>query len=316
MSAYIVPYIRLLGLTIVPVMVGVILRRRGVSKKTATRIFLAVLFGFQLPIVFLSIWTARITAAARYLPLLTLAAWFITMGIARGVSGLLKHEPRQRGSFIMSMCLSNHGYTLLGLIVFVLFGHEGLSQASYAQMGIVPFLFLVCFPAARYYGSGGADISTGRLIKDSLTDPRILPLAAMLIGLMLNISGIARPSPCAKLLPYLVYVGTILSGLAVGILFGGFKLGKYARENVFSFVYRLTIYPAIFAGLACICGLGVFDTRILILFGLVPSALFSNMVSDFFDLDTDMTASIFAVGGLLFMFLVLPIYAFIVLSLN
>jgi hypothetical protein len=79
------------------------------------------------------------------------------------------------------------------------------------------------------------------------------------------------------------------------------------------FIYRLTLYPAMFAGMALVCGLGALDTSILVLFGLVPSALFSNLVADFFDLDTDMTASIFAVGTLLFLFLVLPVYTFVVL---
>lgn len=315
MSQYLVPYAKLLALTVLPVAAGIVLRRAGVPRKGSKFLFSVALFGCQTVIVVLAVWTARLAGTAFALPFLTLAGWFATALVARLTSGRMRHGPRQRGAFICAMCMSNHGYTLLGIVALMLFGQEGLSQATYAQIFIVPFLVLFCFPLGRFYGRGEGKMPVAEVIRRSALDPRSIPVVAMGVGLALNLSGAERPGWCAAVLPYLVYVGTISSGLAIGLLFRGLSLGRFWRENLFSFAYRASVYPLVYAGLALAFGLGGLDARILILFGLVPPALFSNLVADFFGLDTGLTNSLFIVGTALFLVVVLPVYAFLATSM-
>jgi predicted permease len=47
---------------------------------------------------------------------------------------------------------------------------------------------------------------------------------------------------------------------------------------------------------------------ILVLYGLVPSALLANLLAVFFDLDSELTSSMFLVSTLLFLVFVLPVF--------
>ena len=99
------------------------------------------------------------------------------------------------------------------------------------------------------------------------------------------------------------------SGAAVGLLFRGAQLSRYWRENAISFVYRSSFYPLLYGALALLFGLGALDLRILVLYGLVPSALLANYLAVFFELDTELTSSVFVVSTVAFMLTVLPAYA-------
>lgn len=309
MSEFLAPYLKLVALALGPVLVGVACRAAGVPPKVSRYLFSIALYGCQMVIAVLAVWVARIGGQAILLPVVTLAGWLVSAGVAWPASRLMRHAPAQRGSFILTICMSNHGYSLLGIVALVLFGEEGLAQATFAQFLIVPFLVLFCFPLGRFYGEGAGKMSAKELVTKSLADPRNILLGAMVLGLGLNLAQTPRPEWCSAVLRVLVYVGTISSGLAAGLLFRGLGLRKYLRENVFSFVYRSSAYPLFFAGLALALWMGPLDTRILVLFGLVPSALFSNMVADIFDLDTGLTSSVFVTGTVLFLALVLPVYA-------
>ena len=315
MSLYLASYLPLLGWTLIPIAAGVLLRRSGVPGRASRYLFLFALFACQMPIVLLATWAARISRSSWPLPFLVLAGWLAAAGVARWVSGRMNHPPRRRGAFIVSMCMSNHGYTLLGLVAMVLFGDAGLSQATYAQLMIVPFLVLVCFPLGRFYGEGQGRVPLRTIMLKCLADPRSLPMAAMLAGVVLNLSGLDRPGSCERVVAWFVYTGTIVSGLAMGLLFRGLFLKRFFRENVFSFLYRLTAYPLMYFGMAAAAGLAGLDVKIIVLFGLVPSALFASLVAEFFGLDTDLTSSVFVVGTLLFLLAVLPVYALVVLRI-
>jgi predicted permease len=60
--------------------------------------------------------------------------------------------------------------------------------------------------------------------------------------------------------------------------------------------------------LARAVGLSALDTAILVLYGLVPSALLANLLAVFFELDTDLTSSMFLVSTGLFLVFVLPVF--------
>jgi predicted permease len=308
MSPYLAPYGKLLAWILLPPLIGLLLRRSGAPRQTSRLLFLFGLFCCQTPVVLLAIWVARASKGAQYLPFLTLTGWLVTALIAWRVSLKWQHSVGQRGAFIVSMCLSNHGYTLLGLVAFMVFGETGLAQATYALLPVVPFLVLFCFPVGLHYGEGGRARSLSALLKTAAVDPRSVPLLAMLAGLALNVAGVERPHWCATLLSPLVYLGTATTGMAVGVLLDGSALRGFAREHAFSFAYRSTAYPLLFYALARLTGLDGTNTMILVLYGLVPTALYASLVAEFFGLDTNLTSAMFAVSTVLFAFVVLPLY--------
>jgi predicted permease len=293
-----------------PILVGVILGRLGVSRRAARGLFAFSLYGCQTVVIVSALWIARIQAEARILPLLALSGWLFTSLLAWLVSRKLSDEAPKRGAFIVSMGMSNNGFTLLGFIALALFGEPGLAQATYAQLFYTSFFLLFCFPIARIFGRRGERGSLRALLRDNAVDPRVWgPLLAIGCGLALNGGHVARPALVSQLARILIFLGTIASSCAIGLLFSGFHLRRYWRENLISLIYRCTIYPVFYWGLSRWVGLGSLDTTILVLYGLAPSALLANLLAVFFELDTDLTNSMFLVSTILFVGFVLPVFA-------
>lgn len=312
MSELLLPYLTVVGWVLGPVLLGATWGRFGAPASASRRLFDFSFYGAQTLITLCSLWIARIDRTSAAMPLLAASGWLATAGVAWLVSRWLEHPPEKRGAFIATMSQSNNGFSLLGFAALVLFGEAGLAQATYAQALMSPYLLLFCFPMARMYSRYGAASgkSIGRVLLDNVRDPRVfLPLAAISCGLLLNVCDVPRPESVSTLVRRLIYIGTASSGVAVGLLFRGAQLRQYWRENVVSFVYRSSLYPLFYAGLALAFGLDPLDARILILFGLVPSALLANYLAVAFELDTDLTSSVFVVSTVAFLAGVLPAYA-------
>lgn len=301
--------LRISGWVLTPILLGFLIAKLGVPKRAARGFFNFAFYGCQTVVTVCAVWIARIHAEARLLPLLALSGWLITTGIAWLVSPKLSDDPPRRGAFIVSMNMSNNGFTLLGFVALAVFGEAGLAQATYAQLFYTPFFLLGCFPIARMFGRGSEQKPLGRLLLDNAVDPRVwVPLLAIALGLGLNAAGVERPPLVGQITRFLIFVGTAASSCAIGILFSGFHLRRYWRENAISFVYRSTLYPLFYWGIARLVGLRPLDTVILVLYGLVPSALLANLLAVFFELDTELTSSMFLVSTLLFLVLVLPVF--------
>jgi predicted permease len=300
------------GWVILPILVGVLLRRLGVPRHAARAFFGFAFYGCQTTVTVCALWIARIHAEARFLPALALSGWLITAALSWFVSRKLSHAGPAGGAFILSMSMSNNGFTLLGFIALALFGEAGLAQATYAQLLYTPFFLLCCFPIARIFGRRAAEQPLGALLLDNARDPRVwVPLLAIGCGLGLNAAHVSRPSYVAPITHILIYLGTATSSCAIGLLFSGFHLRRYWRENLISLVHRCTFYPLFYWGLARAVGLNALDTAVLVLYGLVPSALLANLLAVFFELDTDLTSAMFLVSTALFLLFVLPVFALV-----
>ena len=311
MTQLLLPYLTVVGWVLGPVLLGTIWGRLGAPQAAPRLLFNFAFYGCQTFITLCSLWIARIDRTSVMMPVLSTSGWLLTAGIAWLVSVWFRHPPDRRGAFIVAMSQSNNGFTLLGFVALVLFGELGLAQAAYSQSFNGPYLLLFCFPVARIYSSAaGAGKTLRQIVLQNLTDPRVfLPLATISMGLCLNLGSVARPPIVGEIVRPLIYLGTACSGAAVGLLYRGALLRRYWRENAFSFAYRSTLYPLYYAGLAWLFELDPLDARILILYGLVPSALMANYLAVSFELDTELTSSVFVVSTVLFLVGVLPAYA-------
>ncbi|HET7541224.1 MAG TPA: hypothetical protein VFK05_15205 [Polyangiaceae bacterium] len=297
---------------LLPIAFGVLLSRLGVPKRAARGLFGFGFYGCQTVVTTSAIWVARIQAEARVLPALALLGWLITAVLAWLVSGKLRSHSERRGAFILSMAMSNNGFTLLGFVALAAFGEAGLAQATYAQLLYTPFFLLCCFPIARAFGRRTTAQPLLNTLLANAVDPRVwLPLLAIGLGLALNAGHVTRPTFVPLLTRVLIFLGTAASSCAIGLIFSGFHLRRYFRENLISLGYRCTLYPLLYWGLARLAGQRPLDARILVLYGLVPSALLANMLAVFFDLDSELTSSMFMVSTVCFLFFVLPLYLFL-----
>lgn len=301
-------YLKLLLLVVLPLAAGMAFSRRDWSSALSSRLFTIALYVFHTSIGLLAVWQARLGNNSWVLPFVGLTGWLISLGVALAGNRWMGHSKQQKGSFLLTICLSNQGYTLLGIIALVVFGEAGLAQAIYTQFFLTPYLILICFPLARHYSGLYRTESIGVFLKYNILDRRNLPLVAMLIGLSLNLTGVERPAVFSTIVPMLVYMGTVVSGLAVGLMFNPSHTLRFWKENLFSFAYRCSLYPLILFAAARLLKLDRIDTCILLLFGIVPAAIFSNLIADLFKLDKDLTNSVYIISTILFLIFVLPVF--------
>ncbi|MCH2154909.1 MAG: AEC family transporter [Opitutales bacterium] len=305
-------YLQLFALLIFPTALGVFLAHKGAGPRLSGLLFNVAYFFFNTGITVLAVWKADLANDSWTLPFLVLSGWILSVFVARSAGRFFNHSRKQQGSFLFTVCLSNHGFTLLGIVALVLFGEQGLAQATYAQFFIIPFLVFFCFPAARRFGRNEAPVSFWVTARASLFDSRNLVLVAMLVGLALNLAEIPQPDWAKLTLRPLVYGGCLSSCVAIGIGMKASEIGRFFKENLFSFAYRSTLYPLWFVLMATLAGLSELDRNVLILFGVVPSAVFANMIAEFYDLDKDMTNSVFLVSTVLFLVITLPVFIYFI----
>lgn len=309
MHSWLYEDVKISAWVLLPIAFGVLLSRLGVSRGAARGFFAFSFYGCQTAVTAGAIWVARIHAEARVLPALALSGWLITAALAWLVTRNAARPAAHRGAFILSMAMSNNGFSLLGFVALAAFGEAGLAQATYAQLLYTPFFLLCCFPIARAFGKASTLRSFSQTLRENAADPRVwLPLSAIGLGLALNFGHVARPAFVAPLTRGLIFIGTAAASCAIGLIFSGFHLKRYWRENLVSLGYRCTLYPLLYWGIAHLVGLGPLDARILVLYGLVPSALLANMLAVFFDLDSELTSSMFMVSTVSFLLFVLPVY--------
>jgi predicted permease len=215
------------GWVTVPILIGVLLGRVGVAKRAARGLFAFAFYGCQTGVTVCALWIARIHAEARLLPILALSGWLLTAAFAWLVSRKLSDDSPKRGAFIVSMSMSNNGFTLLGFIALALFGEPGLAQATYAQLLYTPFFLLCCFPIARIFGRSSKRQPLATLLLENALDPRVwVPLLAIGCGLGLNAAHVVRPAFVTPVTRSLIFLGTATSSCAIGLLFSGAHLRR------------------------------------------------------------------------------------------
>src|SRR5262245_3960455 len=107
MAALFLGYLKILGWVGLPIALGIFARRFMRARRLSKTLFDLSFYGCYTPIMVLSVWIARLSQSAVWLPLLALSGWLISAGFAWIVSQPLGHGPRERGAFISVMCQSN-----------------------------------------------------------------------------------------------------------------------------------------------------------------------------------------------------------------
>ena len=148
-------------------------------------------------------------------------------GIAYLLSGVLKVDPKKRGSWIFGLVFSNNGFMGYPLM-YALYGSEGLfimAMGNVAQNVLIFSLGLKI--VTMNYGRGDRI----RLRSIIFTKQNI----AVVIGLIIFVTQLAIPEPIVTLLTYVSNLTVPLSMMVVGM-----SLSRYEVTFI-----RMLVFPAI-----------------------------------------------------------------------
>jgi len=146
------------------------------------------------------------------LPLLGLLVASSTLLPATLFAKRAKLSGPHTGSFLACAMFSNIGY-LGAFSAFALFGETAYGLCMLYLLFFTPCFYTVGFWIGARYGGAKAPVGLGAAFTDEL---RLYPFAGMLVGLLLNLTGLPRPLPFEWLNALLIPLDTALILTAIG----------------------------------------------------------------------------------------------------
>ena len=300
---------------IAPLVVGYYLHQRHlVPEENINKLIkFNVVFVYTL-LSLLSFWVLPLSWSLLLVPffgfLLVLLPGAIGYGLfARRIPNLL-----DRGAYIASAMLANLG-TLGGVCAFILYNEEGFAYSQLIGTCQNVMLCLIVFPMAQYhYLKHTASVrKTSRLhaFREMFLSVNQMSIIGMIIGMLLNAGGIARPAALGPIFQSLVHIAAWIAMLPVGFLID-FKQVRHYEQKVRSLsLLRFVITPLIFVLLTRLLVDDPVLRGTLLILAFCPTAINAVLASKIYHLSVDLAVSSFVITTAAFLFLFFPLLFFL-----
>jgi predicted permease len=251
-----------------------------------------------LPITVLgAIWIVSIRAVAiAAMPFIGLSAILLGGLLAWVAAKVLKLEPRKTGALIPCGSFTNIG-SIGALICFIFLGEEGFALVPIYKIFEEFSYYAIGFPIAKFYSD--VDRATDRPL-DRLTrlarDPFILvALSSILIGALLNVSGVPRPSFFRTINAIFIPVGTTLLLVSIGLAMKFRSVRNYLRECLAVATIKFLLVPLTISTSALAIGYGAIDGglpwKVVVILSSMPVAFNALIPPSIYDLDLELANS-------------------------
>ncbi len=248
------------------------------------------------------------------LPLLCTGMMLFLGFLATIISKLLNHTKEQRAAMFSVGTSSNVG--IIGsLIVFTFFGERAYSIALMYYMFEPFYIFIVSYSIIKTILHGTFDIKSA--LKSIITDKTIIIyLSAIILGLLLNISPIERPSFLGIYNEYMIPLVSFMLIFSASYKMRLEKIQHNMKEGFLHVGLKYIISPIVAITIAYLLGYQNFENALLIkivlILNLVPSSFNALMLPDLFKTDRDITNTVWVMTTA-FLAIIIPLeYIFLI----
>jgi predicted permease len=259
-----------------------------------------------------AIWTVRIKDPGLIaLPFVGFSALLTGGLLALGAARILKLEPKKTGALFCCGSFTNIG-SIGALVCFIFLGEAGFALVPIYKLFEDVSYYAIGFPIARYYSRAGENYGgTAARLKGLLRDPFILTaVSSIIIGALLNLSGLERPAFYGFANAVIVPLATILLLTSIGLALRFSRIGDYLRECVSVSLIKFLMVPLLIFLQARTLGFGGMDDalplKVVIILSSMPVAFNALIPPSIYDLDLDLANSCWFVTTAL-LILVLPV---------
>ncbi len=266
-----------------------------VSMKKLRRALQIITLSVVIPLtVVISVWITPLRHVEIFsLPLFGIFVILLGGTVSYIISGFLNMNRDQRGVYTIVGGFVNMG-SLGGLIAFILIGEVGFALVAFYQMFEKFVYFLVGFPFAKKHSIHHTeDKSLKSFFLEVINDPVItINLAALLLGTILNLSGIERPDYFTRINHIMVPAGSFLLIFSIGLAIKFGKMKNYIPASLILILIKSVFVPAVVFSLAYIIGLGNIENGLVLKFLLIlssmPVAFIAMVPPTIYDMDQDL----------------------------
>ncbi len=250
---------------------------------------------FVLPVTVLgAIWIVDVRSISiAALPLV--GAGVILLGgiLALGAANLLKFQPRQTGALIPCGSFTNIG-SIGALICYVYLGERGFALVPIYKLFEELIYYSVGFPIAKYFSTIDAQQdSINRRLKSLIKDPFILvALFSILMGGVLNLSGLTRPEGFVFINAVFIPLGTGLLLVSIGLAMRFESVRYHLKACLIVSLIKFSIVPLCATAVAWFIGYGCVDDglplKVVMILSSMPVAFTALIPPSIYDLDLDL----------------------------
>jgi predicted permease len=294
-----------------PMIAGYAVRRKALRRDPAnertcsrwSRTFKLICIAAFVPPIAATAMLKRPLAGTSVLVLALIGVGFLLMeaSLGRAYIGLRKLPPRQGGAFLGCAAMTNM-LSFGGLIVFAVWGNDGLQQVYLLKLLEHVLYFGVFYPWCSTFSPDLQPRHTGLIASFRRHPVTLVPLAAVAVGVTWNFvyyNSPARPAgPPAWTLPinaYLVPVQVGLLTFAVGLTLAPSRIRRYWPECLAAASIKFLIAPTVTGLAAYLCmrnGLiSELGFRVAVVISSMPVAFNSLIPPALYNLDEDLANS-------------------------
>lgn len=294
---------------------GWLMRTRGVVKDSAAKPMMTVVTVGAYPLVgLMALWGTPLHWSDAWLPLLgALQATAMSL-IALAVGRRWFSDQAERGVLGISCGIGNHGVTMAGFAIYLLFGATGLAVSTIYGMYTYFALVLLSYTIAQRHAPEAPSQSILRLMLGNLVHWRAAGLYACLLGIMLTHAGVPAPPQIQTwhLLDIFIYALIIMSYFAIGL--------RLHLPHVMEMKRAILCVIGIRHGLGLLIGLALvgltwlspwplegLSLKVFLLQASVPVGVMSVAVTNMFHIKPGEAAAIFVVSSVAYLLVGLPI---------
>jgi len=212
-------------------------------------------------------------------------------------SWILGHGPKKTGAMFCCGAFTNNG-SIGALLCFIFLGEPGFALVPIYKLFEEFSYYSIGFPVARHYSgsAAAADEGTWRRIMRLARDPLIIvSLSSIVLGGILNASGLQRPAFYEIVNAVFIPLGTVMLLISIGLAFRFRKVRDYLKEGITIAAIKFIMVPVMASFLAWVIGFGDINgglpLKVVIILSSMPVAFTALIPPSIYDLDIDMANS-------------------------
>ncbi len=291
--------------------------RFGLSEHFAKKIMTIVLVCFDWLIAMLVIWPMQLSRQLIWLPIVALVLMLTITALSAVIFYCIEPNHRSRLTLILAGGFSNTGYTGGAFVCYALFGAAGIALANLYVLLSLPAFYLIYLPTLKVRQLRTENRRVGSML-DFLLDPRMLPIPAMIVAIILNLTNVKSPAFITKfyIIDILVCVASSLSFFAIGLRVKLSRLKNYINLYFLTAAIKFILTPALgvlLIALLTLAGqnLNSMVQKVIIILSATPSAVLMVTMSNVFDLDGPLASALWVVTMAIFVIIVVPVLFFL-----
>jgi predicted permease len=304
-----------IGLILASAAAGYAARRRRWVTESAAKPIMTIVTVVAYPVVgFMAIWGAPLQWSDAWLPLLGAVQATLMALLALAIGKHLFPDRAERGIVGVSCGIGNHGVTMAGFAVYLLFGADGLGINTVYALYTFFALVLLSYTIAQHFAPGARQQSIPVLMARNLLHWRATGLYSCIVAIIVTGLGVPKPTQIHSwhLLDVCIYILIAMAYFAIGLRLRLTHILEFRRTILFVIGVRHVVGLALgftLVGLTCLSPwpLQGLSLKVFLLQSSVSMGVLGVAVGNMFHIKPKEAAAIFVVSSLAYLLIGIPL---------